>query len=508
MINHIISNETTSGVPCSAQSSAKACDQQGGHSRVRCIYPFIKGYIFEEQETLPCCAPWFKKSLGSLLKDDLDSVWNGDQFQQVRSEMYEGGDPSSFCSELCPIYTSGQWYDLDENPFKVRQSIIDDIRQGKTYMKRSPSIIELANDFKCNLSCIMCSSWQRGEGPGGSTVDALKKIEGHYDEIDQISMLYSGEIFARPDLIDYLANFDSEKYPDLTFSLMTNATMSIPEIWEKLSHINIVSVNVSIDAACAETYEEIRLKGKWNKLIENLKFLVGKQKEGVFDQMMINMTVMRQNVDQIAGFARMGIELGVTHVYFNQIFAVTDCLIMEDYNWAAMMKIEEQLADPVMSDPRVDSSRLREWWKRLPVNIDGPTSVADARKQIMNRFAVQIGVGITGCENDNIILDDWLYYSRKFGEGPADLLSWCRSLVDSTSLLAPDYSHEDFVRGIYVGMLGITEYRDYDISHWTNEVYTHGRRNILEQFFKLECFIKDRLTAFRPVNQQPYESVA
>jgi MoaA/NifB/PqqE/SkfB family radical SAM enzyme len=87
----------------------------------------------------------------------------------------------------------------------------------------------------------------------------------------------TADAFASASYRNYLKNFKPEKYPKLKkIHLHTNGSLWTKEMWESMDTIHpyVKTCEISIDAATKETYEEkTRIGGKWDVLIQNLKYI-------------------------------------------------------------------------------------------------------------------------------------------------------------------------------------------------------------------------------------------
>jgi len=476
---------------------AQSSSAEKKHKRVRCIYPFYRMNVYEKTELKPCCDAWFKNPLGDLLDSDVDDNWNNDAFQKVRAEMYEGGNPEKYCRmETCPILKSGEWYDLDENKLNVDDKIIDEVREGKTELDNGPHFIELCNDFKCNYKCVMCSSWQRGEGPGGDAAEIIKKLESRFDKVHHIVMLSSGEVFARPKLLDYLENLDATKYPNLRFSFITNGSLVTEKRWAQLSHLNIYSMNISLDAARADTYAEVRVNGKWDKILDQIRYLIERRDAGDFELFFLNMTVMRQNHDQLVEFAHLARELKVDSIYYQWLHSYPEFSIADPADWKALQLMEDQLADPVMNDERIDNDQLKDWWKWLPVSISEPENVEEARKFVVHEYICQVVSAITDNKDRRTIMKMWARWVKQHGDSSESFKNWCIWIISSGRIVEDNFEHVDFVLNLYHHVIRNERYSDKDIWHWERECWKNGRVSVLKEFFKTEDFAEFHKSAF------------
>lgn len=151
--------------------------------------------------------------------------------------------------------------------------------------KRNKSVVppghiklNISTDHSCNLQCPSCRErmiFVKDRAVLANKFAWIERIRTWIEHTDQtvVVELQGGEPFASllyQDLIEsYLP------LPNVRFVIKTNGTLIrnnhdlITRLLPKLS-----SINVSIDAATADTYEQqVRLNGRWNHLIEGLEFL-------------------------------------------------------------------------------------------------------------------------------------------------------------------------------------------------------------------------------------------
>ena len=83
------------------------------------------------------------------------------------------------------------------------------------------------------------------------------------------------------------------------FHILTNGLL-LPKYWKQIKSQIFASLSISLDAATKETYEKIRIGGKWEDLLRVLDLV--KQNKNKFGFIVLNMTVMRSNYKEIPQF--------------------------------------------------------------------------------------------------------------------------------------------------------------------------------------------------------------
>lgn len=72
---------------------------------IRCILPWIELRMTYKGEVHPCC--WSPQPIGNLKTETLESIWNNEAVQEMRSDLIEGKVPSLCSGAACP-YLKGK----------------------------------------------------------------------------------------------------------------------------------------------------------------------------------------------------------------------------------------------------------------------------------------------------------------------------------------------------------------------------------------------------------------
>ena len=106
---------------------------------------------------------------------------------------------------------------------------------------------------------------------------------------------------------------------NIQYSILTNGLM-FKEFHTRVPYVinNMDDLGVSIDGASAETYEKLRLGGKWDKMIEALECMADlKQKQNFYFGM--HMVVQQDNWHEMEDMLELAHKYHVDRVYFNKI---------------------------------------------------------------------------------------------------------------------------------------------------------------------------------------------
>ena len=110
---------------------------------------------------------------------------------------------------------------------------------------------------------------------------------------------------------------------NIKYSILTNGLM-FREFHGKVPHVikNLTQLGVSIDGASKETYEKLRLGGKWNKINENLE-CISRLKEQYNFRFILHFVVQKDNYHEMEDIILLGKKYKADRVWLNK---------MEDWN--------------------------------------------------------------------------------------------------------------------------------------------------------------------------------
>lgn len=334
--------------------------------------------------------------LGNVKEESLMDIWNGKKFQYLREKMYRH-EWRDICSEKnCPFMLSGSMVDLnnfDKDKYFISDEILDDIKNMRTELKAGPSRIALSDAGACNLKCTMCGSGKNYKNEDRKvperTMEEMLKI---LPALREIRLTGDGDPFFRKDTREFLENFDAAKYPNIEFVILTNGQLLTPKMWGKIKHNNISQIWVSIDATKKETYEKIRIGGKWEKLVNNLKMISELRRTGEVGFFEINMTVMRSNYKEIADFIRFGEKLHCDQVALQRFYGDIPERenVFDPPDRRILLSIKEMLKDPVFKRINVWMEGLADVEKYTPSTLDSfnyeKHYVLNKVKKLYNRY--------------------------------------------------------------------------------------------------------------------------
>lgn len=311
-----------------------------------CAVPFTSLEVHDHKRFL-CCASWLTKYLP---EDTLPyDAWNSKEANDIRDSILDGS--YRYCDSMqCPFLRQLETFgDIGRiqplfHKERLHPHLKTRVEKYKRGEKFAPSTVQFSMDRSCNLKCPSCrlEMFIADSGKIKKVKQDIQHIEDTYGkEVTSLYITGSGDPFVSVSFRDFLRNFDKSKWPKLTsIHLHTNATRWTKEMWESMPNIQkyVKSCEISIDAGTKETYEtQTRINGKWEELIENLKFI---STIPSLKRIKTSFVVQRKNYKEMKTFYELmnSIFPKYLHVYYNKIT-----------NWGTYTEEEfkrEQVWDP------------------------------------------------------------------------------------------------------------------------------------------------------------------
>ncbi|MHB8884972.1 MAG: radical SAM protein [Methylovirgula sp.] len=282
-----------------------------------CLKPFR--YIETTNRGLAhvCCADWLPTPIGNL-KSDLLKQWSGPVAKKIRDSVTDGS--YHYCSRLyCSDITNRTLPHRDSE--EVRTTLAAFAAAGD--QAPPPQRIGLSHDRSCNLSCPTCRT-----APILADKPEQAKLEGFFEhailplirETKTVYVTGSGDPFGSAHFRRVLKRLDRREFGHLTLDLHTNAQLFDARAWSEFDLAGRVGhVEISIDAAEADTYAIVRRGGQFAQLRKNLAFIAGLRQSGAIRSLEFSMVVQTRNFREMPAFVRLGQEFSADIVAFQMI---------------------------------------------------------------------------------------------------------------------------------------------------------------------------------------------
>jgi len=188
--------------------------------------------------------------------------------------------------------------------------------KGVEQLKSFPWNISIPVADLCNARCTFCTSWLEGR-----KVLDLKQLEIFEPVIKRamfVGLIGHGEPMAHPRFDKLCERLHAMLDPLSSCYTITNG--SFLHKWrDQLPQINLQSYSISLNAATAETHDEVMGLGRdaFPRIVEQIRELIKNFRPS--RDVYITMVVTKQNIAEIPAFIELGNTLGVTEIVFRSL---------------------------------------------------------------------------------------------------------------------------------------------------------------------------------------------
>jgi radical SAM protein with 4Fe4S-binding SPASM domain len=186
-----------------------------------------------------------------------------------------------------------------------------------------PSYIQIEPVGQCNLRCQMCAIQFRQDGPPHGPL-AFMDFAQFTSIIDQFSGLRElhlqglGEPMMHPrffDMVTYAAGKGIKVTTNSNLALLNDRRA------ERCVASGLDCLHVSLDGATAETYERIRARAHFDRVISNLKRLLAMRERlhSATPRIHVVMVIMRQNLHELPELVRLASQWSVEQLFVQHL---------------------------------------------------------------------------------------------------------------------------------------------------------------------------------------------
>jgi len=293
-----------------------------------CQVPWNTMGVNPNGDVFICSSPsWIPKYVGNLLEaDDIFAILNSDTARIIRQEILEGR--YTFCNHrICNFFSriSPDRYE-GQGPEYVPRSAD---HRPEIMVDRMPANLIFDFDFTCNFRCPSCrievinTNNDHVIRPQNDRIaEKIKRLIIDNIQDQPVTIRWcGGEPFISDVYLDLMEYITSHPRATVRHIIQTNGSYLAKksEIVKKLLP-HMESIRVSFDAATADTYHRVRVNGRWDHLIENVKWL-------------------RSTIDQVAPSCRLLADFVVQYSNYREIprfVALCDDLGIDGISWQKM----------------------------------------------------------------------------------------------------------------------------------------------------------------------------
>src|SRR2546423_68307 len=182
-----------------------------------------------------------------------------------------------------------------------------------------PTYVQVEPVGQCNLRCEMCSIQFRQDGPPNGPpafmdFDTYMGIIDQFDDLKDLHLQGLGEPMMHPryfDMVAYAAN------KGIKVTTNSNLTLLNPRRAELCVTSGLDCLHVSLDGSTAETYERIRVRAHFDRVLRNVELLLQTRDrlQSERPHLKMVMVIMRQNPHELPGPVRLAHRLQMESLF-------------------------------------------------------------------------------------------------------------------------------------------------------------------------------------------------
>jgi molybdenum cofactor biosynthesis enzyme MoaA len=216
-----------------------------------------------------------------------------------------------------------------------------------------PLIVRFSTTSECNLKCATCRDQQNFD-----TKERLELLNKKIEEVflpllknaKLVYMAGEGEVFFSRHY-SILIKRINETYPDMQYALHTNGILMNEFNCVKLGIIDkIDSVTVSIHSLKKKIYEDIMMGAKWEKLIENLDWLLTLKRDKKINTINFVCVVRKQNYKEMPEFV----------IFAEKYEASVRFTLYRQYSYTSLGKCDDEVINNNFSEIKAYIKMLKD----------------------------------------------------------------------------------------------------------------------------------------------------
>jgi radical SAM protein with 4Fe4S-binding SPASM domain len=172
-----------------------------------------------------------------------------------------------------------------------------------------PAFVQLEPVGQCNLRCEMCPIQFRTDGPphGPPAFMPFETFTSLVDQFGQIQELHLqglGEPMMHPRFFDMVAYAAAK---GIRVSTNSNMTLLNARRAERCVACGLDELHISLDGATAATYEGIRVRAHFDRVLRNLDLLLEERRRqgSLYPRLRLVMVIMRRNLRELPDIVRL-----------------------------------------------------------------------------------------------------------------------------------------------------------------------------------------------------------
>jgi len=186
-----------------------------------------------------------------------------------------------------------------------------------------PTYVQIEPVGQCNLRCKMCAIQFRQDGPPYGPLafmgfEKFTRIIDQFVNIEELHLQGLGEPMMHPRFFDMVA-YAAER--GIRVSTNSNLTLLNERRAERCVTSGLDTLHVSIDGTSAETYERIRVRAHFERVVHNLERLhaVRDRLGSKLPHLILVVVIMRQNLHELPALVRLAHQWSIERVFVQHL---------------------------------------------------------------------------------------------------------------------------------------------------------------------------------------------
>jgi MoaA/NifB/PqqE/SkfB family radical SAM enzyme len=184
---------------------------------------------------------------------------------------------------------------------------------------KPPVCLYLETTNRCNLACTTCPrTYEKLEPPADMSWELFTRIVDQIPNIVRVVLHGVGEpmlVKTLPRMIRYV------KGRGAYVLFNTNGTVLNASNGRAIADAGLDELRVSLDAADAKTFKQIRGKDYFNRIVHNVRAFVAQQRCEQLERPKISLwlTGLKETIEDLPAFVRIAADIGVGEVYLQRL---------------------------------------------------------------------------------------------------------------------------------------------------------------------------------------------
>ena len=181
-----------------------------------------------------------------------------------------------------------------------------------------PRFVQIEPVGQCNLRCRMCPIQFRPDGgpgrpPAFMPYEAFCSLVDQFAGMTELQLQGMGEPMLHPRFFDMISYASAR---GISVSTNTNLTVLSERRAEECVRSGLARLHVSLDAPSAASYEYIRVRARFDRVLRNLRRLIAARTRlgARLPDIRLVTVVMRRNLHELSGLVALAHGLGITNV--------------------------------------------------------------------------------------------------------------------------------------------------------------------------------------------------